>query len=270
MLRNGRRSARLRRRSAARRRRCAGGCGRRSGTGACAPALTSDEQARIKALERENRELRQANEISAQGVGVFCDGGARPPVQAMIAFIDDHREVYGVEPICRALPIAPSTYHEHVARRFGPARLPPQAKRDTKLVREIRRVWQENFRVYGVCKVWRQLRPGGIGVARYTGGEADGAMGLAGAVHGKVVKTPVRDPAARCPRDKVNRRFRAARTNALWVSDFTYVATRQGFVYVALVIDVLARRIVGWWVSRSAQAGFLGRPEDLPVLVRGF
>ena len=175
----------------------------------------------------------------------------------MIAFIDAHREVYCVEPICRVLPIAPSTYHERAARRADPARLPPRAKRDAALRERIRRVWEQNFRVYGVRKVWRQLQREEIAVARCTTARLMRQMGLAGAVRGKVVNTTISNPAAPCPRDQVNRQFRAARPNALWVSDFTYVATWQGFVYVAFVIDVFARRIVGWRVSRSAQTGFV-------------
>lgn len=175
----------------------------------------------------------------------------------MIAFIDAHREVYGVEPICRVLPIAPSTYHERAARRADPGRLPPRAQRDARLREGIRRVWEENFRVYGVRKVWQQLRREGIAVARCTTARLMRQMGLAGAIRGKPVKTTISNPAALCPRDKVNRQFRASRPNMLWVSDFTYVATWQGFVHVAFVIDVFARRIVGWRVSRSAQTGFV-------------
>ncbi len=175
----------------------------------------------------------------------------------MIAFIDAHREVYGVEPICRTLPIAPSTYHEHVSRRTRPERLPPRVQRDARLRAEIRRVWEENFQVYGVRKVWRQLRREGIEIARCTTARLMKQMGLAGTIRGKPVKTTVSNPAAPCPRDKVNRQFRASRPNALWVSDFTYVATWQGFVYVAFVIDVFARRIVGWRVSKHARADFV-------------
>lgn len=175
----------------------------------------------------------------------------------MIAFIDAHREVYGVEPICRMLPIAPSTYHEHAARRVNPGRMPPRARRDADLRSEIRRVWEENFQVYGVRKVWRQLRREGVEIARCTTARLMKQMGLTGVIRGKPVKTTVSNPAASCPRDKVNRQFRAPRPNMLWVSDFTYVATWQGFVYVAFVIDVFARRIVGWRVSRSAQTGFV-------------
>jgi transposase InsO family protein len=175
----------------------------------------------------------------------------------MIAFIDDHRPVYGVEPICRVLPIAPSTYREHAARRRNPARLPARAQKDARLQSEVRRVWEENFRVYGVRKVWRQLCQEGIAVARCTIVRLMRQMGLSGAVRGKAVKTTISNPAAPCPRDKVNRKFQSPRPNALWVSDFTYVATRQGFVYVAFVIDTFARRIVGWRVSRSAETGFV-------------
>ena len=224
--------------------------GRRAGS-------TTDERERIKALERENRELRQANEILAQGLSVFCPGGARPPVQAMIGFIDDYRGAYGVEPICRVLKIAPSTYHAHDARRRRPDTAPPRVQRDAALRVEIRRVFDENFQVYGVRKVWRQLVREGEDVARCTVARLMRGMGLQGVIRGRRVKTTISDKAAPCPLDRVNRQFRAPRPNVLWVSDFTYVATWAGFVYVAFVIDAYARRIVGWRVSRSAHAGFV-------------
>ena len=172
----------------------------------------------------------------------------------MTAFIDDHRDAYGVEPICRVLPIAPSTYDTHAARRAEPDKLPARAKRDAALMVEIRRVYEANFRVYGVRKVWRQLAREGIAVARCTVARLMRAMSLAGVVRGKTVRTTVPNPAAACPLDRVNRNFKAPRPNALWVSDFTYVATWAGCVYVAFVIDAYARRIVGWRVSRSARA----------------
>lgn len=175
----------------------------------------------------------------------------------MIAFIDDHRETYGVEPICRVLPIAPSTYRAHTARRADPGRLPARAKRDAMLMAEIRRVHAANFGVYGVRKVWRQLAREGIAVARCTVARLMRAMGLAGVVRGRRVRTTVPDPAATCPLDRVNRQFKAACPNRLWVADFTYVATWVGFVYVAFVIDAFARRIVGWRVSSSARADFV-------------
>jgi len=175
----------------------------------------------------------------------------------MKAFIDDHREVYGVEPICRVLPIAPSTYHAHVARREDPSRASARTRRDAALCEEIQRVWEENFQVYGVRKVWRQLLREGIAAARCTVARLMRSMGLRGAVRGKAVRTTIADPAAPCPRDRVNREFQAPRPNALWVSDFTYVSTWRGFVFVAFVIDAFARKIVGWRVSGSATAAFV-------------
>ena len=175
----------------------------------------------------------------------------------MIAFIDDHREVYGVEPICRVLPIAPSTYHAHLAQRADPTKVSARGRRDLVLTDQIRRVHEANFGVYGVRKVWRQLGREGTDVARCTVARLMRQMGLRGVVRGKEVRTTIADKATPCPADRVNRQFRARRPNLLWVSDFTYVATWQGFVYVAFVIDVFARRIVGWRVSRTAQAGFV-------------
>ncbi|MEO1198392.1 MAG: IS3 family transposase [Pseudomonadota bacterium] len=218
---------------------------------------TTDQLARLKALERENRELRQANEILRKASAYFCPGGARPPVQAMIAFIDDHRGEHGVEPICRVLPIAPSSYYAHAVQQADPSRLSDRPKRDAKLKPEIEQVWREKFEVYGVRKVWRQLNREGIDVARCTVARLMTELGLAGAVRGKPVKTTRSNPAAPCPEDRVNRQFQAVRPNALWLSDFTYVATWAGFVYVAFVIDAFARRIVGWRVSSSMQAGFV-------------
>jgi putative transposase len=175
----------------------------------------------------------------------------------MIAFIDEHRARHGVEPICRVLPIAPSTYHAHAARRADPGKLPARTRRDITLKTEIRRVYDENFRVYGVRKVWRQLLRDGIAVARCTVARLMRAMSLQGVVRGRRVRTTISNAAAPCPLDRVNRQFKAPRPNALWVSDFTYVATWAGFVYVAFVVDVFARRIVGWRVSRTAHAGFV-------------
>jgi transposase InsO family protein len=175
----------------------------------------------------------------------------------MIAFIDDHREAHGIEPICKVLPIAPSTYHAHVAQRLDPSRRSARKKRDDALKEEVRRVFDENFRVYGVRKVWRQLKREGFDVARCTVARLMRAMGLEGVIRGKSVRTTVSDKAAPCPLDHVNRQFNAPHPNALWLSDFTYVSTWTGFVYVAFVIDAYARRIVGWRVSRTAHAGFV-------------
>jgi len=175
----------------------------------------------------------------------------------MIAFIDDHRAAYGVEPICRELPIAPSTYYAHAARRADPAKAPSRVRRDAVLCSEIQRVWTENFGVYGVRKVWRQLGREGIRVARCTVARLMRRMGLQGIVRGKSVRTTISDKSAPCPLDRVNRDFKAPAPNRLWVSDFTYVATWAGVVYVAFVIDAYARRIVGWRVSRTAEASFV-------------
>jgi transposase InsO family protein len=175
----------------------------------------------------------------------------------MIAFIDDHREAYGVEPICKVLPIAPSTYHDCLAKRADPEKLSARAKRDAALKVEVARVFAENFRVYGVRKVWRQMRREGFDVARCTVERLMRSLDLQGVIRGKPVRTTLSDKTAPCPLDRVNRQFAAPRPNALWVSDFTYVATWQGFVYVAFVIDTFARRIVGWRASRTAHAGFV-------------
>ena len=175
----------------------------------------------------------------------------------MIAFIDAHRGDYGVEPICRVLPIAPSTYHDHAVKQRDPSRLPPRAQRDLVLKPEILRVHAENFGVYGVRKVWRQMRREGFEIARCTAERLMRELGLQGVVRGKPVRTTVSDRAAPCPLDQVNRQFHAPAPNRLWVADFTYVATWAGFVYVAFVIDVYARYIVGWRVGRTAHAGFV-------------
>jgi putative transposase len=178
-------------------------------------------------------------------------------MEAMISFVDAYRDDYGVEPICRELAIAPSTYHAHAARRARPETAPARVRRDTELSVEIKRVFNENFQVYGVRKVWRQLEREGHEVARCTVARLMKKMALQGVIRGGRVRTTVSDKAMPCPLDHVNRRFRAPRPNSLWVSDFTYVATWTGFVYVAFVIDAYARRIVGWRVSRSAHAGFV-------------
>jgi putative transposase len=175
----------------------------------------------------------------------------------MIAFIDDHRGTYGVEPICRMLRIAPSTYHAHIAQRADLAKASARVRQDRVLMDQIRRVHAANFGVYGARKVWRQLAREGVVVARCTVERLMRRIGLRGAVRGKETRTTIADKATPCPADKVNRQFRAPHPNALWVSDFTYVATWQGFVYVAFAIDVFARRIVGWRVSRTAHAAFV-------------
>jgi putative transposase len=175
----------------------------------------------------------------------------------MIGFIDEHRREYGVEPICRVLPIAPSTYHDHAAKRRDRSRMSERARRDEDLKIEVKRVFDSNFAVYGVRKVWWQLLREGFRVARCTVARLMGQMGLKGVIRGKPIRTTISDKAAVCALDHVNRQFHAPAPNRLWLSDFTYVATWTGFVYVAFVIDAYARRIVGWRVSRTAHAGFV-------------
>ena len=176
----------------------------------------------------------------------------------MVRFIDEHRHICGVEPICALLPIAPSTYYEHKAREADPGRLPPRAKRDAYLRVEIRRVWDENFCVYGARKVWRQLIREGIEAARCTVERLMRDMGLSGAIRGKKFKTTTSGDEASRPADLVKRNFTASRPNELWIADLTYVSTWRGFAYVAFVIDVFARMIVGWWLSGSLKT-------DLPL-----
>lgn len=173
----------------------------------------------------------------------------------MVRFIDAHRDAYGVEPICDALPIAPSLYYELRARRRDPERQPPRVRRDEGLTRQIRRVWHEEHEVYGARKVWKHLWREGEPVARCTVERLMRQLGLHGVIRGRKVKrTTCPDPAAGRPPDLVTRRFRATRPNQLWVADLTYVATWRGFAYVAFVIDVFARRIVGWRVSSSLRS----------------
>ncbi|WAT14513.1 IS3 family transposase [Xanthomonas fragariae] len=218
--------------------------------------LTTDERTRMKALEREVRELRQANEILRKASAYFCPGRARPPLQALTTFVTEHCDVHGVEPICKVLQVAPSTYYRHAQREADANLRPKRWWKDQALRPQIRRVWEQNRQVYGVRKVWRQLKREGYAVARCTVERLMGALGLRGVVRGKVVKTTVGDKRP-CPLDKVNRQFHAPSPNRLWVSDFTYVSTWAGFVYVALVIDVYARRIVGWKVSQTAHTDFV-------------
>jgi transposase InsO family protein len=169
----------------------------------------------------------------------------------MMAFIDAHRDEYGVEPICAELPIAPSTYYEWKARQRDPELLPPRHRRDAGLREQIQRVWHENFSVYGVRKTWRQLNRERIAVARCTVERLMRGMGLRGAVRGRTFKTTIPDDKAARPADLVERNFTAARPNQLWVADITFVATWKGFVYVAFVVDVFSRSIVGWRISSS-------------------
>ncbi len=172
----------------------------------------------------------------------------------MVRFIDEHRESYGVEPICRQLPIAPSVYYEQKARERDPARRPERVVRDVTLREAIERVWKENFGVYGARKVWRQMLREDVAVARCTVERLMDEMGLRGVVRGRTCKTTIPDDLAERPRDLVKRNFTAHRPNQLWVADLTYVVTWRGFVYVAFVTDVFSRKIVGWRVSSSLRS----------------
>ena len=169
----------------------------------------------------------------------------------MVAFIEENRNQYGVEPMCRVLPIAPSTFYDHEGRQQDPGRLPARAKRDTELRPEIARVWSEKRHVYGVPKVWKQLNREDIPVARSTVAWLMRDLGLQGVVRGKKFKTTIPDVAAMRPPDRVDRNFTARRPNQLWVADLGFVATWNGFVYVAFVIDAFSRKIVGWRVTNS-------------------
>ena len=173
------------------------------------------------------------------------------------AFIDDHRDRFGVEPLCKTLQVAPSAYRRHAARRRHPELRSRRAKRDEALRVDISRVWSANREVYGADKVWRQMHRESLPVARCTVERLMGGMGLQGVIRGKKVRTTCQDPATTSPRDLVNRQFKADRPNQLWVADFTYVSTWQGFAYVAFIIDVYSRFIVGWRVSRHMRTDFV-------------
>ena len=176
----------------------------------------------------------------------------------MVTFIDQHRATYGVEPICAVLPIAPSTYFLRKGQQQDATKRSARARRDDELRAAIQRIWDEHEHVYGPRKVWRQLRRDGIRTARCTVERLMREMGLRGTVRGRAWKiTTHSDPAGTRPTDLVDRQFVATRPNQLWVADFTYVATWRGFVYVAFVIDVFARRIVGWRVSSSLRTDFV-------------
>ena len=172
-------------------------------------------------------------------------------------FIDEHRATHGVEPICKVLQMAPSGYRRYAAQQRDPDKRCDRAKRDDTLAPQIEQVWQANMQVYGADKVWRQLAREGTAVARCTVERLMRRQGLRGVRRGKVVRTTISDSKAPCPLDRVNRQFKADRPNQLWVSDFTYVSTWQGWLYVAFVIDVFARRIVGWRVSTSMRTDFV-------------
>nr|WP_198430935.1 IS3 family transposase [Escherichia coli] len=225
-------------------------------TGSGDGGLTTAERQRLKELERENRELRRSNDILRQASAYFGEGGVRPPLEKIMPLLDKLREQYGVGPVCSELHIAPSTYYHCQQQRHHPDKRSARAQRDDWLKREIQRVYDENHQVYGVRKVWRQLLREGIRVARCTVARLMAVMGLAGVLRGKKVRTTVSRKTV-ATGDRVNRQFVAERPDQLWVADFTYVSTWQGFVYVAFIIDVFAGYIVGWRVSSSMETTFM-------------
>ncbi|EIC2113740.1 IS3 family transposase, partial [Escherichia coli] len=225
-------------------------------TGSGDGGLTTAERQRLKELERENRELRRSNDILRQASAYFGEGGVRPPLEKMMPLLDKLREQYGVGPVCSELHIAPSTYYHCQQQRHHPDKRSARAQHDDWLKREIQRVYDENHQVYGVRKVWRQLLREGIRVARCTVARLMAVMGLAGVLRGKKVRTTISRKAVAAG-DRVNRQFVAERPDQLWVADFTYVSTWQGFVYVAFIIDVFAGYIVGWRVSSSMETTFV-------------
>ncbi|EKG6959050.1 IS3 family transposase, partial [Escherichia coli] len=225
-------------------------------TGGGDGGLTTAERQRLKELERENRELRRSNDILRQASAYFCEGGVRPPLEKVMPLLDKLRKLYGVGPVCSELHIAPSTYYHCQQQRHHPDKRSARAQRDDWLKKEIQRVYDENHKVYGVRKVWRQLLREGIRVARCTVARLMAVMGLAGVLRGKKVRTTISRKAVAAG-DRVNRQFVAERPDQLWVADFTYVSTWQGFVYVAFIIDVFAGYIVGWRVSSSMETTFV-------------
>ncbi|EPF0365243.1 IS3 family transposase [Escherichia coli] len=225
-------------------------------TGGGDGGLTTAERQRLKELERENRELRRSNDILRQASAYFCEGGVRPPLEKMMPLLDKPRKLYGVGPVCSELHIAPSTYYHCQQQRHHPDKRSARAQRDDWLKKEILRVYDGNHQVYGVRKVWRQLLREGIRVARCTVARLMAVMGLAGVLRGKKVRTTISRKAVAAG-DRVNRQFVAERPDQLWVADFTYVSTWQGFVYVAFIIDVFAGYIVGWRVSSAMETTFV-------------
>ncbi|MFP5576912.1 MAG: IS3 family transposase [Acidimicrobiia bacterium] len=234
------------------------------------PGATTDERAELKRLKRENAELRRANDI-LKAAAHFFRGGARPPTQEVIAFIDEHKTrrsgdlVWGIEPIAKVLGIAPSTYHAAKTR-------PPSARsiRDAALKPDVLRVWEQNLSVYGADKVWDQMNKDGIGVARCTVERLMADLGLQGCRRGRVwVRTTEGDNRLDRPADLVKRQFSAPAPNRLWVADLTYVKTHTGWVYVAFIVDVFSRMVVGWQASRSLRADLAIDALEMAVANRG-
>ncbi|RFQ67948.1 IS3 family transposase, partial [Escherichia coli] len=225
-------------------------------TGGGDGGLTSAERQRLKELERKNRELRRSNDILRQASVYFAKAECDRLWKKLMPLLDKLREQYGVGPVCSELHIAPSTYYHCQQQRHHPDKRSARAQHDDWLKREIQRVYDENHQVYGVRKVWRQLLREGIRVARCTVARLMAVMGLAGVLRGKKVRTTISRKAVAAG-DRVNRQFVAERPDQLWVADFTYVSTWQGFVYVAFIIDVFAGYIVGGRVSSSMETTFV-------------
>ncbi|EEW2094675.1 IS3 family transposase, partial [Escherichia coli] len=225
-------------------------------TGGGDGGLTSAERQRLKELERENRELRRSNDILRQASAYFAKAEFDRLWKKLMPLLDKLREQYGVGPLCSELHIAPSTYYHCQQQRHHPDKRSARAQRDDWLKKEIQRVYDENHKVYGVRKVWRQLLREGIRVARCTVARLMAVMGLAGVLRGKKVRTTISRKAV-VAGDRVNRQFVAERPDQLWVADSTYVSTWQGVVYVAFIIDVFAGYIVGWRVSSSMETTFV-------------
>ncbi|HAX0390761.1 TPA: IS3 family transposase [Escherichia coli] len=225
-------------------------------TGGGDGGLTTAERQRLKELERENRELRRSNDILRQASAYFAKAEFDRLWKKLMPLLDKLREQYGVGPLCSELHIAPSTYYHCQQQRHHPDKRSARAQRDDWLKKEIQRVYDENHKVYGARKVWRQLLREGIRVARCTVARLMAVMGLAGVLRGKKVRTTISRKAVAAG-DRVNRQFVAERPDQLWVADFTYVSTWRGFVYVAFIIDVFAGYIVGWRVSSSMETTFV-------------
>ncbi|HAI6972843.1 TPA: IS3 family transposase [Escherichia coli] len=225
-------------------------------TGGGDGGLTTAERQRLKELERENRELRRSNDILRQASAYFAKAEFDRLWKKLMPLLDKLRKLYGAGPVCSELHIAPSTYYHCQQQRHHPDKRSARAQRDDWLKKEIQRVYDENHKVYGVRKVWRQLLREGIRVARCTVARLMAVMGLAGVLRGKKVRTTISRKAVAAG-DRVNRQFVAERPDQLWVADFTYVSTWRGFVYVAFIIDVFAGYIVGWRASSSMETTFV-------------
>ncbi|MDV4246854.1 IS3 family transposase [Acinetobacter baumannii] len=212
------------------------------------------DQEKMKQMEREIKELKRANEILRKAAGFFRPGGARPPTQIMVDFIHNNKDLYGVDAICRILPIAASTYYRTLdlcdeKHCFAREHRAKRDLHDLHHAEEIKRIWKESSGRYGVRKVWQKLKREGYIIARCTVARLMKKLGIQGVWRGKNKQTTrSRDDQKRAP-DLVKRNFNADHPNQLWVGDFTYIQTHSGWVYTAFIIDVLSRAIVGWKVS---------------------